>query len=114
MNTSLLTPISPILAHYTAPVPRLYPGTNYAPSGDLAEDRRQENLRRMDQAANNAMGVLFVWSAITIASVGFSAYHGAKRNRGELLPALGWGLLGGMFPVIVPVIALAQGYAKPA
>ena len=51
--------------------------------------------------------------AIATLSGAVSAYHGYRRNN-----SVGWGvawfLLGSMFPVIVPVIAVAQGYGKPA
>ena len=42
-----------------------------------------------------------------------SAYHGVKRNN-SVAYGIWWGLMGAMFPVITPTIALAQGYAKPA
>lgn len=47
-----------------------------------------------------------------------SAYHGYKRNDvpggSPIGWAIGWGALGSLFPVITPVVALAQGYAEPA
>lgn len=49
-----------------------------------------------------------------IASAGISGYHGYKRNRGSVGWALGWGALGLVFPIITPIVAVAQGYAKPA
>jgi hypothetical protein len=49
---------------------------------------------------------------IEAASIGLSAYHGYKRND-SVGWAVVWGLLGGVFPVLVPVIGLAQGFAKP-
>jgi hypothetical protein len=51
---------------------------------------------------------LIIW-----ASTAFSAYHGYKRND-SVGWAMAWGLGGALFPIIMPVIALAQGYAKPA
>lgn len=47
------------------------------------------------------------------ASIGLSAYHGYKRNRGSVGAAIGWGLLGGFFPVLTPAVAFAQGFSKP-
>jgi len=47
------------------------------------------------------------------AGMGVSAYHGYRRT-GSVGWALVWGLLGGTFPIIVPVIALAEGFAQPA
>jgi hypothetical protein len=53
----------------------------------------------------------YVWEVVSAASVGISAYHGYKRNN-SVGWAIGWGLLGGMFPILVPTIALAQGLGK--
>jgi len=52
------------------------------------------------------------WGIVSTASMAASAYHGYKRNQ-SIGWAVAWGLLGGMFPVLVPVIAVAQGYGKP-
>jgi len=57
-------------------------------------------------------GVLgYAWKAASIASAGAGAYHGYKRNQ-SVGWAVVWALLGGVFPVIVPAIALAQGFGK--
>lgn len=40
------------------------------------------------------------------------AYHGYKRNRSWGW-AIGWALLGGMFPIITLPVSLAQGFGKP-
>lgn len=53
-----------------------------------------------------------VWGILSAASVGVSAYHGYKRNNGSIGWAIGWAMLGGLFPVITPAIALAQGLGK--
>jgi len=59
-----------------------------------------------DKLLKIAWGVLAVTSAIV------SGYHGVKRHHGSV----GWGIvwfgLGGLFPVITPTIAFAQGYGK--
>jgi hypothetical protein len=52
------------------------------------------------------------WSLSTVSGL-LSAYHGFKRNDGNLAWALAWFLAGSALPVIVPVIAFTQGYAKP-
>lgn len=52
-----------------------------------------------------------VWALLSTASMAASAYHGYKRNE-SIGWAVGWGLLGGLFPVIVPTIAVAQGFGK--
>jgi hypothetical protein len=53
-----------------------------------------------------------IYSILGTVSMAASAYHGYKRNQ-SIGWALVWGLLGGLFPVITPVIAVAQGYGKP-
>lgn len=51
------------------------------------------------------------WSAVSTASMAASAYHGYKRNE-SVGWALWWGLMGAMFPIITPVIGVAQGFGK--
>lgn len=52
-----------------------------------------------------------VWAVLGTVSMAASAYHGYKRNQ-SVGWALWWGFCGGAFPVITPVIAVAQGYGK--
>ena len=52
-------------------------------------------------------------TALSMISSAACAYHGYKRN-GSFGWGLGWGLLGGMFPIITPTIAVAQGFGKPS
>ena len=54
-----------------------------------------------------------VWIALSTASMAACAYHGYRRNN-SVGWALWWGLMGSMFPVIAPTIALAEGFGKPA
>jgi len=54
-----------------------------------------------------------VWYVASLASSAVAGYHGYKRNGGSVGWAIGWFLLGGLFPVIVPTIAVAQGFGKP-
>lgn len=51
------------------------------------------------------------WAIASTASMAASAYHGYKRND-SVGWAIGWGILGALFPVITPTIAVAQGYGK--
>lgn len=69
--------------------------------------------------SNSGMGQLghsstywTVWGLLSTASMAASAYHGYKRNE-SVGWALVWGLCGALFPVITPVIAVAQGYGEP-
>jgi hypothetical protein len=59
--------------------------------------------------ANSTLSL--VYGAASIAGTGLGAYHGYKRNN-SVGWAIGWGLLGGIFPVIVIPLAFAQGVGK--
>jgi len=52
---------------------------------------------------------------LSTLSMAVSAYHGYKRNVNDspILWGIVWGGLGAIFPVITPVIAIAEGYAQP-
>lgn len=52
-----------------------------------------------------------VWGLLSVGSSIASTYHGYKRNQ-SIGWAIVWGILGGMFPVITPTVAIAQGYGK--
>jgi hypothetical protein len=58
------------------------------------------------------MPARIIWGVLSTASFAASVYHGYKRND-SIGWAIWWGLMGGLFPVITPTIALAQGFAKP-
>ena len=62
-------------------------------------------------AEGEPMKINPLWAFLSTASMAASAYHGYKRNE-SIGWAVGWGLLGGLFPVIVPTIAVAQGFGK--
>ena len=53
-----------------------------------------------------------VRSALPKVSMVLSAYHGMRRNRGSILWGLAWGAAGRVFPLLVPALAFAQGFAK--
>ena len=65
----------------------------------------------------SGMGVMdtptMVWTGLSLASTGLCAYHGYKRNN-SVGWAVVWGLLGGMFPVLAPAVAFAQGFGERA
>jgi hypothetical protein len=52
--------------------------------------------------------------AASLAGTATGAYHGYKRNHGSIGWAIGWGLLGGVVPIITIPVSLAQGFGKPA
>jgi hypothetical protein len=53
-----------------------------------------------------------IWRLLGVAGMAIGAYHGYKRNN-SVGWAIGWGLLGGLIPIIVIPIAFAQGIGKP-
>jgi hypothetical protein len=57
-------------------------------------------------------GVRTFWEIASLLSTGACVYHGYKRNHGSIGWAIGWGLVGGLFPVISVGIAAAQGFGK--
>jgi len=50
---------------------------------------------------------------LAVGSIALSAYHGAVRHCGSFKWGALWGLAGGLFNVVAPVVAVAQGFAKP-
>jgi hypothetical protein len=50
-----------------------------------------------------------VWGVASTVSMAASAFHGYRRNR-SIGWAIWWGILGGVFPIFTPVVALAQGF----
>lgn len=85
---------------------------DYAACGNTAAivPSGQAEVEQASQYARDALlGVLMLSSV----SAAISAYHGYKRNEGNAGYALAWGFAGFVFPVIVPVVAVVQGYAEP-
>jgi hypothetical protein len=56
--------------------------------------------------------VATIWGIAATASFAACVYHGYKRNN-SVGWAIGWGALAALFPIITPVIAVAQGFGKP-
>jgi hypothetical protein len=54
-----------------------------------------------------------LYSVLATLSAAASGYHGMKRNNGSVGWGVVWFFLGGFFPVLVPGVALVQGFAKP-
>lgn len=69
-------------------------------------------IRRPLGAVDPALSA--AWTVASIAGGALGAYHGYKRNRGSIGWAIGWALLGSIFPVITLPVSLAQGFGKPA
>ena len=62
-----------------------------------------------EAAAAGAASAL--WGIVSVVAMGASAYHGYKRNE-SIGWAIGWGLLGAMFPIITVPVAIAQGFGQ--
>lgn len=52
-----------------------------------------------------------IGGVLALVSAAASGYHGYRRNN-SIPWALVWFTLGGIFPIVTPVIAAAQGFGK--
>lgn len=64
-------------------------------------------------SSSSGLGFSGIWEVLAVASAGASVYHGYRRNQ-SIGWALWWGFIGGIFPVVTPAIAIAQGFGKKA
>lgn len=76
-----------------------------------------QGLRALGQVMDSSTpagvkALIIAYNVLGIAGMGLGAYHGYKRNGGSVGWAIGWGLLGGIFPIIVIPVAFAQGIGK--
>lgn len=53
-----------------------------------------------------------IGGVLALASAAASGYHGFKRHNGSIIWAATWFILGGLFPIFVPVVAVAQGFSR--
>lgn len=108
---TLATPISPVLVQITNTAPAAY-----RPAGEPVAPGAQQQNQMLPNSYVNADGSLtnlgVAVMLLSTVSAGASAYHGYKRNK-SVGWAVAWGFFGGAFPIVVPAIALAQGFAKP-
>ena len=111
---TLATPISPVLVQITNTAPAA--GMHYRPAGDPVAPGAQQQHPMPPNPYMNADGSMTNLGVavllLSTVSAGASAYHGYKRNK-SVGWALVWGAFGGAFPIVVPAIALAQGFGKP-
>ena len=54
-----------------------------------------------------------IFGLLSVASAAASGYHGIRRNHGSIGWGAWWFFMGGLFPILAPVIGVAQGFAKP-
>jgi hypothetical protein len=85
--------------------------------GNAAEINRALDSIKSDiefkKAFNVPMPVRIFWGVASVVSTGIGAYHGYRRNNDSIGWALWWALMGGLFPIVTPAIAFAQGFGKP-
>ncbi len=62
--------------------------------------------------STTSLSEIFDSPIVPKVSMVLSAYHGLRRNRGSLAWGLAWGVAGRLFPLLVPALAVAQGFAK--
>jgi len=63
-------------------------------------------------STSSKVGKNAVWGLLATASAAASGYHGIKRHHGSIGWGVWWFLMGGLFPIITPTVAVAQGFAK--
>jgi len=118
--------ISGFLANYPAGTPP--PASDVAGflkmyTGDDRQTAAQELVTAGVDPATVTMAMSFlssasvfnskIWIALATISAIASGYHGVRRHNGSVLYGLLWFTLGGIFPVITPTIAIAQGFGEP-
>ena len=91
-----------------APVPDVSPLQAKADAADAVRAAKAGDSKDMWTPTAIVTGVL------GLVSIGVSAYHGYKRNGDDTGWGLAWGFFGGIFPIATPLVALAQGFAKPS
>lgn len=63
------------------------------------------------KAAKVSLAVSAVYGIGTLAGMVGGAYHGYKRNGDSVGWAIGWALLGGFWPITIPVM-IVQGFGE--
>ncbi len=75
----------------------------------LGEDLATQQVAVTQNPARSALFVAY--SIASLAGTAIGAYHGYKRND-SVGWAIGWALLGGLFPIVVIPVAYAQGIGE--
>ena len=110
--------LATILEQYSAPARGKIIAAYVAASGEAttlqnALDRLKRNaeaFRAGDFTVSKTATT--IWGVLATLSAAASGYHGYRRNN-SLGWGIGWFVLGSLFPVITPTVALAQGFGKP-
>ena len=99
-----------------APLPRALtpfaPTTAWSSNLFARESAAAEGTATGQLAANGVPGWETLAAVAGTAGTALGAYHGYRRT-GSLGWAVGWALLGGLFPFITIPVALAQGLGRP-
>ena len=98
-----------------------FPAQAYSPAPQAVRSPLQDKLTAVMNGiqeastpvtvAENKFEVPTAWKVAAAISSPLCAYHGYKRNK-SIGWAIWWSLMGGMFPIFTPVIAVAQGFGK--
>lgn len=75
--------------------------------------KRLTGMQSLGDLQQMPEGAALFFGTLSLISMGLSTYHGYKRHRGSIPWAIGWGILGGLFPIVTPAVAFAEGFAKP-
>jgi len=86
----------------------------YSRSGGLDIQHLGQTTTTLQQVQSPQTAPLrmLLW-VVDAVSIGLSAFHGYRRHNGSVGAAVGWGVLGAVFPIITPAVAFAQGFGKP-
>ena len=58
------------------------------------------------------LSAVIAYSSLSLVSAVVAGFHGYRRDR-SAMAGVGWAFMGALFPVITPVFAFGQGYARP-
>lgn len=109
MSSSLLAPLEGDRQGYSS-------GRGW--QGFAGEDQAKISSNDASDGLGDLMGDAGVGGTIlgltALASSGLGFYHGYRRNGDSFGWGLFWAFMGGIFPVIVPAYAFAQGFGQPA
>jgi len=78
-------------------------------SADLGLRSGDDSIGATDPEKSRAW--IWFWTLASVAGMGTGAYHGYKRND-SVGWAIGWAVVGGIFPVVTIPVSIAQGFGK--
>lgn len=81
-------------------------------NGDLSLLAKAQDILNRNKLIVPFRRYAAIWGILGTVSMAASVYHGYKRNQ-SVAWAIWWGIMGSLFPVVTPVVAVAQGFGKP-